>query len=497
MQYTIFNFNHRICSVVRVFTGILILIIFAEVNLNGQTEQLTSNLLQGDIISGERIDKSFTFFSGPTALTVEIELSAKDQPNQLLVEIITSTGSRLLKWQVSSNTELKNSRQTRVVQVTLPQDLTIRIFGLKSNPEGTYKIILKGLNEKKPDTTPPVIKAEILLGTSSTLKGLITDESQIKDVKINNQTVKLLDNGEFSFDISNVKSAEEITITASDVNGNTSMKTFSVKKEQINSGNGDRENAEDFSIKPKLYILAVGVSKYANTDFNLFFSAKDAKDFAELMLKQKGLLYRDVEVNLLLDEQATRDAVIEGLDWIGKQTTSKDVAMILLSGHGINDNLNRYYYAPHNLNIERLASTGVKYSDILGAVEAIAGKKIFFVDTCHSGNSIGSSSKRKDVSVDMKVFVEELSSAENGAIVFNSSTGKQVSLEDAKWGNGAFTKALIEGLSGKAAIADKRKVTINSLDLYISERVKQLTNGSQTPTTAKPQSIADFPIAVW
>jgi hypothetical protein len=34
------------------------------------------------------------------------------------------------------------------------------------------------------------------------------------------------------------------------------------------------------------------------------------------------------------------------------------------------------------------------------------------------------------------------------------------------------------------------------LDLYISERVKELTNGAQTPSTTKPQTIADFPIAV-
>jgi hypothetical protein len=34
------------------------------------------------------------------------------------------------------------------------------------------------------------------------------------------------------------------------------------------------------------------------------------------------------------------------------------------------------------------------------------------------------------------------------------------------------------------------------LDLYISERVKELTDGRQTPTTAKPASIPDFPLAV-
>ena len=246
-----------------------------------------------------------------------------------------------------------------------------------------------------------------------------------------------------------------------------------------------------FVVKPILYILAIGVSRYADADFNLGLPAKDAADFAAAMQK-----HRDVEVKILTDAAATRDNVVDGLDWIVRQTTSKDVAMVFFAGHGINDNLNRYYFAPYNYNPERLASTGVTFTDIKNAVEAIAGKTIFFVDTCHAGNSIGTTLKRRDGSVDVNGFVNELSSAENGAVVFTASTGRQVSLEDAAWGNGAFTKALIEGLSGKAEIAGKGKITISSLDLYISERVKDLTKGRQTPTTAKPDTISDFPVAV-
>lgn len=39
------------------------------------------------------------------------------------------------------------------------------------------------------------------------------------------------------------------------------------------------------------------------------------------------------------------------------------------------------------------------------------------------------------------------------------------------------------------------KITVNMLDLYISEKVKQLTKGQQTPTTTKPETVPDFPIA--
>jgi uncharacterized caspase-like protein len=100
------------------------------------------------------------------------------------------------------------------------------------------------------------------------------------------------------------------------------------------------------------------------------------------------------------------------------------------------------------------------------------------------------------VEPDITGVVNELASAENGAVVFASSTGKQYSFEDPVWGNGAFTKAAVEGIEGKADYTGKGRITINMLDLYISERVKELTKGKQTPATAKPKTIPDFPLAL-
>ena len=247
-----------------------------------------------------------------------------------------------------------------------------------------------------------------------------------------------------------------------------------------------------FVIKPKLYILAIGVSKYKDKDLQLRFASKDATDFVEIMKLQKGLLFEDVIVKLLVDEQATKDNILDGLDWLERQTTSKDVAILFLAGHGLNDRANNFYFLPVDVDIEHLKRTGVAFSDIKNTVSAISGKSIVFVDACHSGNVFGG----KRAVVDMTSIVNELTSAESGVVVFASSTGKQFSFEDPTWGNGAFTKALIEGLKGKADLLGKGKITINMLQAYISERVKELTKGKQTPTVVKPQSVPDFPIAV-
>jgi uncharacterized caspase-like protein len=197
----------------------------------------------------------------------------------------------------------------------------------------------------------------------------------------------------------------------------------------------------------------------------------------------------------LTREQATRDEVVDALDWIRKQTTAKDVAVVLLAGHGVNDANGQYYFLPYNADLEKLLRTGVKWSDIRDTVTTIPGKVLFFVDTCHSGNVLGGASRR-GIMDDMTGPINELSSAENGAVVFAASTGKQYSLEKEEWNNGAFTKAVVEGLDGRADYTGRGRITVNMLDLYISERVKELTRGSQTPTTAKPATIPDFPVAL-
>ena len=77
---------------------------------------------------------------------------------------------------------------------------------------------------------------------------------------------------------------------------------------------------------PKLYVLAVGVSKYQSKDVPaLGLADKDARDFAAVLQSQRGGLYSDVALRLT-NEQATRETswmVLAG----SVETTSKDVAI--------------------------------------------------------------------------------------------------------------------------------------------------------------------------
>lgn len=242
--------------------------------------------------------------------------------------------------------------------------------------------------------------------------------------------------------------------------------------------------------KPKLYVVAIGVSRYQDSKLQLGFAAKDAQDVTTVLQAQKGRLYRDVEVKLGLN--ASKGELLDALEWLERQTTSLDVAALFLAGHGVNDRNGDYYFLPADVETAHLKRTGVPFSDITNTVKNLPGKAVVFLDTCHAGNIMG----QRRGALDITGVINELTSAQNGVVVFASSTGNQYALENSDWGNGAFTKALVEGLRGQADAQRTGRITIAMLELYVAERVKALTKGQQTPTVTKPHSVPDFPLVL-
>ena len=242
--------------------------------------------------------------------------------------------------------------------------------------------------------------------------------------------------------------------------------------------------------KPTLYLLAIGVGKFDNpTISTLKYAPQDARDIVEVFKGQKNKgLYADIQIKLL--EEASKAEILAGLEWINKKTTQKDVAIVTISGHGYNDEKGDYYFIPRDIDPNNIQATALPYKNLKETMSTLLGKALFFIDTCHAGNVMG---KHRGVA-DVNRVANDLSSSENGVIVFTASTGAQLSLEDSNWKNGAFTEALLEGLTGKADYTRDTKISTKELDLYLSERVMELTNNRQTPTTAIPQTIISFPI---
>ena len=242
--------------------------------------------------------------------------------------------------------------------------------------------------------------------------------------------------------------------------------------------------------KPDMYVLAVGVSTYREDGYDLDSADQDAQAVARVLQGQEGRLYERVVTRVLVNAEATRGNVLDGLDWVLRQSTQRDVSVIFVAGHGLRDEQRNYYFLPHDGAPESLRRTAVKWSDFQDVLASLPSKTIFLVDTCHSGSVSG---KRRGVT-DMGDALRELVNAESGVIIMTASTGKEESQERPDWGHGAFTLALVDGLGGKADVNGDRVVDVRELDLYVTHRVKALTNGTQHPMTELPKTMPNFPL---
>jgi hypothetical protein len=83
-----------------------------------------------------------------------------------------------------------------------------------------------------------------------------------------------------------------------------------------------------------------------------------------------------------------------------------------------------------------------------------------------------------------------------GLIVMCSSMGRESSQESNEHRHGFFTQALLEGLGGKAEKSRDGAVHFHVLDVYVTNRVKELTRGQQHPVTARPTTVDPFPLTL-
>ena len=263
-------------------------------------------------------------------------------------------------------------------------------------------------------------------------------------------------------------------------------------------------------LKPRLYALLVGVTGYRNPDLDtLKFPARDAESLADALEAQKGGLYSDVQIKIVdvptqnglrgkIIGPPTRDNVLDGLYWLKHAATNRDISIVFLSGHGMRDAKQNFWFLTSDADTERLRTTAISNDDLLDLVSSIPGKKVLFIDACHSGLAmVAIKAPLPEARPDMNKVVNDFSTAGSGLVVFGASMGTEIALENPKWDrHGAFAEALIEAIGqGKAAINSTRRITTDMLDFYVEEHVKGMTDGAQHPVMNR-NLIPDFPVAL-
>ncbi|MBB3699283.1 caspase family protein [Flammeovirga yaeyamensis] len=235
-----------------------------------------------------------------------------------------------------------------------------------------------------------------------------------------------------------------------------------------------------------IYLLSIGISNYNDKTLNLNYADKDALAISDIYRKQaNGKLFNEVFVKELTNEEAKKENILSGFQWLSKNATSDDLAVVFIASHGLNWE-NNFYVIPHDVDLKDVDKSAVKWADCANVMTQLPSQVLLYVDACNSGQ-LGVNIAHSDNTESIR----SLSSDENGVIIMSGSTGKESSLESSEWQHGAFTAAIIDGLGeGKADYSGDQIISLRELDLYIAMKVEELTKGKQHPTTQKPSTIS-------
>lgn len=248
------------------------------------------------------------------------------------------------------------------------------------------------------------------------------------------------------------------------------------------------ENAVQTDL-PRLFCVAVGIGDYKDDKLPpLRLSTKDARNFASAVASKQGHPFADVQVKLLTDREATRADIFEAMEWLQQESTPNDVCIFFFAGHGYRDEKDRFYFMPYGGSTDKLYNC-FSATDFRNMADDINCKFIVFADACYSAALL--SGHR---SASATHFVEQLRRTKNGMMLYASSASDTKSKEDPAWGNGAFTKALVEAFNGAARQTQDEGLSTQALEMYLYKEVRRLTNYKQTPIFINPNGMEHFNI---
>jgi hypothetical protein len=234
----------------------------------------------------------------------------------------------------------------------------------------------------------------------------------------------------------------------------------------------------------RLHVLTIGISDYGEKakELRLKFADRDARDVASALVNtQEGGLYAEVKPQFLLNGTADRAGIFEALaatDRNLRTSAGQDLAVVMFSGHGAMID-GQFYLVPHGADHgtpARLKASAIPATEFQGEITKLAqhGRVLVLLDACRSAGLIGKA-------VPAAELLKSIMAASN-VTVLTSSTADKVSREDEKWQHGAFTKVLLDALSGSAHDIDADNngvITMNELTDYMGKYLSRLTDDDQ------------------
>lgn len=253
------------------------------------------------------------------------------------------------------------------------------------------------------------------------------------------------------------------------------------------------------------YALLIGVDQNKLPSLALPIVKKDVTKLNEVITHPDRCGYIEENVRLLSGPDATRERILEGLDWLkGKLEADSDAnqtAFIYYSGHGHREATGESFLLPYDFRFPvRLGGLAAK--DFAESIDRIRPRRLLIVlDCCHAegmGVKDATESGLTSAAVTPDTPGVGLLADGDGRAVLSSSRDSQQSFIRNDGQMSVFTYHLVEALTGHTGRPAWEDVTVTEVMEYVGRTVpasaKSQHNAAQEPVFR--YSGTAFPIAL-
>jgi uncharacterized caspase-like protein len=227
------------------------------------------------------------------------------------------------------------------------------------------------------------------------------------------------------------------------------------------------------------WALLIGVAKFQNLPHDLWlqYPDADAKTLAKFLESARGGSVTSDHLDLITDEQATTANLRNALSTFLKKPGKEDTVYIFVASHGLADSRGAYILT-YDSDTQNLGGTALPMAELHSIVEeeaTRAGHVVFLADVCHASSTQGQPSES------LNGALTALSETQGEMLGLMAARPKEVSFEGPEFGggHGAFTWAVLQGLSGDADENKDGFVSAGELIDFVSDDVSRLTKRKQ------------------
>ncbi len=277
---------------------------------------------------------------------------------------------------------------------------------------------------------------------------------------------------------------------------------------------------EKNNIVTKTHYIGIGVNEFEEKTHNLTYCVKDVKDLANAFSE------KNTKTKIFTNKEVTRENILKIKKYLRDSTSIHDRVIISCSSHGLLDDSLNFYLATHDVDFQHPEKRGIKYEELEDLLDSIpARKKLLLLDACNSGENDKIESIKKDIEknsikmdnsqiiasrgIILKIEEENQNKFQKmnelfvnvrnntGSVIISAAGGQQSALEaievdGKKIENGAFTYSVLEYLNKNKSNPEAMKVS--KLKQYVEDRVQEITNGKQKPTSRQETMDVDWEV---